>query len=228
MCRLYSSICRIVYPTISCMTAEPQHSRSSRCGRKRVVIDGWHWVLALLLPIALCQFSVFNSLSPPFPYSLFFLTSCPRIIADIWVHNLCQFGASPAWYIACFSVYNAFAIASVNRLAYSPFPCTPVLTPLPLFCYSCACIFATWLAKSQRNNKSTSTLIIYLYIISMVVVVVIVQPSRQSSQRLFWTMLAYFIKYNSIRSAAQKNQEGNLWEGRRESTLMGLGYFGKH
>lgn len=45
--------------------------------------------------------------------------------------------------------------------------CSP-LYPFSLF-YSCDCIFATWLAKSQRNNKSTSTLIIYLYIISMAV-----------------------------------------------------------
>lgn len=58
-------------------------SKQSRCGRKRVGIDGWHWVLALVLPIALCQFSVFNSLLPPFPLYPFFSTRCPRIIADI-------------------------------------------------------------------------------------------------------------------------------------------------
>lgn len=43
-------------------------SKQSRCGRKRVGIDGWHWVLALVLPIALCQFSVFNSLLPLPPF----------------------------------------------------------------------------------------------------------------------------------------------------------------
>lgn len=169
-------------------------SKRSRCGRKRVGIDGWHWVLALLLPIALCQFSVFNSRLPPPCLSRSTLSSAPAVHASSRTFECTIYVSlvSPsAWYIACFSVYNAFAIASVNRLA-QPFPralhtCAQLQLSTPLRGHITACIFATWLAKSQRNNKSTSTLIIYLYIISMVVlvVVIIVQPSKQPSQRLF-------------------------------------------
>lgn len=172
-------------------------SKQSRCGRKRVGIDGWHWVLALVLPIVLCQFSVFNSLLPP-PLSHSTLSSAPAVHASSRTFECTIYVSlvSPsAWYIACFTVYNAFAIASVNRLAQPPPPSlyTPVLSCSSLLLllspfrgHITACIFATWLAKSQRNNKSTSTLIIYLYIISMGFVVVIVQPSKQPSQRLFF------------------------------------------
>lgn len=88
-----------LYSTISCMTAEPAESM-----RIRVVIDGWHWVLALAMAIAFAslQFSILHLCLPLWPPSH---TSSRTFECTIYVSLVSPLDILPA---------------SVNRLSCPP------------------------------------------------------------------------------------------------------------
>lgn len=109
-------------------------SKQSRCGRKRVGIDGWHWVLALVLPIALCQFSVFNSLLPlrPTPF-----LAPPFLQHPLSTHHRGHLSAQfmSVWsplrldiLPASLYIMRLPLLLLIDLRSHSPPPCTPVLS----------------------------------------------------------------------------------------------------